>query len=339
LRSGRREDIMPHAHIIVTGATAPKRILTNEELEKIVDTSDEWITQRTGIKERHISLNGGEETTTHLAAGAALKAMNMAGVGPDNLDLIVVATVTADRQFPSAACSVQNVLGNRKAAAFDISAGCSGFLYALSMADNAIRSKASNTALVIGAERLSSVINWEDRNTCVLLGDGAGAVVLASRRNSDGILSTHLRSDGAAWNLLYASEGSSYTPEILNGLDRKSFHLRMEGPKLFKKAVECLTSIACDALERNSLSSKDISLVVPHQANIRIIQVLAEKLNLPMEKVFTNLERYGNTSSASIPIALDEANRAGLIQKGDNVLLVSFGSGLTWASSILRWSA
>lgn len=330
---------MPHAHIIGTGSTTPKRILTNKQLEQIVDTSDEWITRRTGIKERRISSNGGKETTTDLGAQAALNAMKMAGVGPDDLDLIVVATVTADRQFPSAACMVQNALGNGRAAAFDLSAGCSGFLYALSMANNAIQSGASKTALVIGAERLSSVINWEDRNTCVLLGDGAGAVVLTSTGNGDGILSTHIKSDGTSWDLLYSSEGNSYTPEILKGLDIKPFHLKMEGPRLFKKAIECLTSIAREAMEHHSLSSDDIALVVPHQANIRIIQVMAENLNIPMEKVFTNLDRYGNTSSASIPIALDEANRAGLIKKGDNVLLVSFGSGLTWGSSILKWSA
>jgi 3-oxoacyl-[acyl-carrier-protein] synthase III len=329
---------MPQSHIIGTGSTLPKRILYNEDLEKIVDTSDEWITRRTGIKERHIASDMAEESTTALATKAGLKAMEMAGIGPNDLDMIVVATVTADRQFPSAACMVQNALGNSDAAAFDVSAGCSGFLYALTMADNAIRSGTSRTSLIIGAERLSSVINWEDRGTCVLLGDGAGAVVLASHSNGDGLLSTHLKSDGKSWDLLYSSEGSSPTPEILRGLDIKPFHLRMEGPRLFKRAVECLTSISRAALVHNSLTSEDIAIVIPHQANIRIIQALANSLDIPMEKVYTNVHRYGNTSSASIPIALDEACREGKIRKGDHALLVSFGSGLTWGSSIIRWS-
>lgn len=327
----------PSSCIIGTGSTIPKRILSNKELESIVDTTDEWILRRTGIKERRIASTGSKESTADLATQASIKATEMAGIAPESLDMIVVGTVTPDRQFPSAACMVQKALDNDKAAAFDVSAGCSGFLYALTVADNAIRCGTCETALVVGAERLSSILNWQDRTTCVLLGDGAGAVVIASSAGKEGILSTHLKSDGKFWDLLYSSYGNEYVPDNLHALDIKPFQLKMEGPRLFKRAVECLTSIARQALEHNGLSSEDIDLVVPHQANIRIIQVLADNLGISMGKVYTNLDRYGNTSSASIPIALDEANREGLIKKGDDVLLVSFGAGLTWGASVLRW--
>ena len=262
----------------------------------------------------------------------------MAGISPENLDMIVVGTVTPDRQFPSAACMVQEALQADSAFAFDVSAGCSGFLYALTMVNNAIQCGMCRTALVVGVERLSSIINWRDRSTCVLLADGAGAAVVDSMADQGGILSTHLKSDGTLWDLLYSSYGNSYTPEILQNLDIKPFHLKMEGSRLFKKAIECLSSIAREALQHNSLSSEDIGLVVPHQANIRIIQGMANNLRIPMERVYTNIHKYGNTSSATIPIALDEANREGRLKKDDHVLLVSFGAGLTWGASILRWS-
>jgi len=222
--------------------------------------------------------------------------------------------------------------------AFDVSAGCTGFLYALSMADNAIRSGTCGTALVVGVERLSTILNWKDRGTCVLLGDGAGAVVVASTREKGGILSTHLKSDGSFWELLYSYYGKPYIPEILQGIDMKPFQLSMDGNRLFKRAVGCLTSIANEALEHNRLTVKDIGLLVPHQANIRIIKAMAKNLRIPMESVYTNIHLYGNTSSASIPIALDEANREKLLSKGDHVLFVSFGAGLTWGASIVRWS-
>ncbi len=331
--------MMPQACIIGTGSSTPKRILVNKDLESIVDTTDEWITRRTGIKERRISSKGERENTTDLATQAALKAIEMAGISPESLDMIVVGTVTPDRQFPSTACMVQQALNADNAAAFDVSAGCTGFLYALTVADNAIRSGTCGIALVLGVERLSAILNWRDRSTCVLLGDGAGAVVVAPTTEQDGILSTHLRSDGTFWELLYSSDGNSYTPEILQSIeDIKPFHLRMDGNRLFKRAIEYLSSIANEALQRNSLSSEDIDLLVPHQANIRIIQATAKNLRIPMEKVYTNIHRYGNTSSASIPIALDEANWEGLLKKGDHVLLVSFGAGLTWGASIVRWS-
>jgi len=331
-------EMMPHARIMGTGSSIPKRILSNKDLESIVDTTDEWIIRRTGIKERRISSNGERESTTDLTTQASLKAIEMAGISPKSLDMIVVGTVTPDRQFPSTACMVQEALNAENAMAFDVSAGCTGFLYALSVADNAIRSGMCGTALVAGVERLSTVLNWKDRGTCVLLGDGAGAVVVTSTTEQHGILSTHLKSDGRLWELLYSYYGSSYIPEILQGIDIKPFQLSMDGNRLFKRAVMYLSTIANEVLEHNSLSSEDIVLLVPHQANIRIIKAMAKNLHVPMERVYTNIHRYGNTSSASIPIALDEANREGLLRKGDYVLLVAFGAGLTWGASIVRWS-
>ena len=330
---------MPQANIIGTGSSIPKRILSNKDLESIVDTSDEWITRRTGIKERHISSKGGNENTANMATRASQKALEMAGISPERLDMVVVGTVTPDRQFPSTACMVQTELGANNAAAFDVSAGCSGFLYALSTVNNAIQCGNCRTALVIGVERLSAILNWKDRSTAVLLGDGAGAVVVTSTTGESGILSTHLRSDGKLWELLYSADGNTYTPEILQKIRPKPFHLKMDGHRLFKKAIHCMASIAKEAFQQNSLAGEDISLVVPHQANIRIIQGLAKNLGISMDKVYTNIHKYGNTSSATIPIALDEANREGLLVNGAHVLLVSFGAGLTWGASILRWVA
>ncbi|WP_084516720.1 beta-ketoacyl-ACP synthase III [Desulfatiglans anilini] len=330
---------MTRSRIIGTGSFVPQRILSNNELERIVETNDEWITRRTGIKERRIASKGKRESTTDLATQAAENALRMAGVNAEDLDMIVVGTVTPDRQFPSTGCMLQTAIGASQAAAFDVSAGCSGFLYGLTMADNAIRAGTSRCALVVGAERLSTIVNWQDRSTCVLLGDGAGAVVMAGSTNGSGVLSTHLRSDGAFWDLLYASYESCYLPESLACIDLKPFQLKMEGNRLFKRAVNCLSTIAEKALAENGLASSDIHLMIPHQANIRIILSMAQTIGIPMEKVYTNLDRYGNTSSASIPIALDEANRAGLIKDGDMLLLVSFGAGLTWGASIIKWGS
>jgi 3-oxoacyl-[acyl-carrier-protein] synthase III len=327
-----------HAHIVGTGSSMPERILFNKDLETIVDTSDEWIVRRSGIKERRISSTGRDESTTDLATQASLKALEMAGISPDDLDMIVVGTVTPDRQFPSTACMVQKALNAKNAAAFDVSAGCSGFLYALTTVTNAIQCGTCRTALVVGVERLSSIINWQDRGTCVLLADGAGAAVISSTTEHGGILSSHLRSDGTLWELLYSSDGSSYTPEILRDINKRPFHLKMDGNPLFRRAIGCMSDIAREAMEHNSMLGEDINLVVPHQANLRIIQGLANNLNISMNKVYTNIQKYGNTSSATIPIALDEANREGLLNKGDHVLLVTFGAGLTWGASILKWS-
>ncbi len=329
---------MYSAHIIGTGAAVPQRILTNKDLEKVVDTSDEWITRRTGIKERRIANKNAQESTSDLGTAAARKALNMADVSADKIDTIVVATVTADHLFPSAACMIQKELEANNAAAFDISAGCSGFIYALEQANNSIRLGQSKHVLIVGAERLSSVVNWKDRGTCVLLGDGAGAVVLQGRDGDGGILSTHIQSDGRFWDLLHSIEGNDSLPEMLADTATKPFILTMEGNRLFKQAVGSMANIAEQALERNGLTRKDIDLVVPHQANLRILQAVAEKLDMPMDKFFTNLHRYGNTSSASIPLALDEAYREGRIKEGCRILLVSFGAGLTWGAAILRWT-
>lgn len=332
---------MLRGRIIGTGSTTPKRILTNKDLETIVDTTDEWITRRTGIKERRISSKTRAEDTSEMGAIASKRALEMAGVDPEALDLIIIGTVTPDRQFPSAACLVQKSLGASRAVAFDVSAGCSGFLYALSIANNAIATNNCRNALVVGAERLSGIADWQDRSTCVLLGDGAGAVVLTPGDADEGILSTHLGSDGSLWELLYASDRAGEpieVPEILDTVEGRPFYLKMEGNKLFKKAVCCLADVATAAMEHDGLTCDDIMLMVPHQANLRIIRATAERLSIPMEKVYTNLDKYGNTSSASIPIALDEANRKGMLQKGGYVLLVTFGAGLTWGASIVKWS-
>jgi 3-oxoacyl-[acyl-carrier-protein] synthase-3 len=320
-----------------TGSAAPERILSNKDLERIVDTSDEWIIRRTGIKERRIASKGKPESTTELATQAASKAMEMAGVTASQMDMIVVGTVTPDRQFPSVACMLQYALGAERAAAFDISAGCSGFLYALSVVENAIRCGTAQTALVVGVERLSTILNWSDRSTCVLLGDGAGAVVLRKSNNGCGILSTHLKSDGAFGDLLYSEDGNTVDHELLRDVVTRPFHLCMDGNKLFKRAVECLSTIATEALKHNGLSHEEIDLVIPHQANMRIIQAAAKSLGISMEKVYVNVERYGNTSSASIPIALDEANREGRLTRDAQILLISFGAGLTWGASVLKW--
>lgn len=329
---------MHYAHIAGTGSCIPERILNNQELERIVDTSNEWIIRRTGISERHIARINCAESTTDMGVRAARNAMEMADVTADQIDTIIVATVTADRQFPSAGCMIQKELEAFNAAAYDISAGCSGFIYALELADNAIRAQKARVVLVIGAERLSSVVNWKDRGTCVLLGDGAGAVIVVARPEAGGILSTHIKSDGRYWDLLYAESGNDYLPDSLNDIAQIPFHLKMEGNRLFRQAVSCMAAITETALTQNKLSREEIQVVVPHQANYRILHAVAEKIQVPTEKLFTNLQKYGNTSSASIPIALDEAHREGRIAAGDHVLLLSFGAGLTWGASILKWS-
>lgn len=329
---------MPQAHIVGTGSSMPKRILSNEDLESMVDTSDEWITRRSGIKERRISSNREQESTCDLSSRASSRALEMAGILPEDLDMIVVGTVTADRQFPSAACMIQMTLNAKNAVAFDVSAGCSGFLYALTVVKNAIQCGTCRNALVVGVDRLSSVVNWQDRGTCVLLADGAGAVAVSSKPEKGGVLSTHLRSDGTLWELLYSEEGNTFTPDILHDIDQKSFYLKMAGNRLFKRAIACMAEISRDALKENGLTVRDLGLVVPHQANIRIINALAHTLSVPEEKVYVNIHKYGNTSSATIPIALDEANREGRLSRGDNVLMVTFGAGLTWGSCIVEWT-
>jgi len=331
---------MQNSKIVGTGSYCPELVLTNKDLESIVDTSDDWITKRTGIKERRIAKDG--QFTSDLAAAAAREALAMAGVKASALDMIVVGTVTPDRQFPSCACMVQHKIGADNAAAMDVSAGCSGFVYALSVAHNAIRCGAAKYALVVGSEVLSSVTNWQDRGTCVLLGDGAGAVVLGPAEKDTGIRSIKLKSDGAFGDLLYSVDDNIARP-VPSWPERhnhtKPFYLVMDGNRTFKKAVQCLEEIALDTLAEAKVGVDELALVVPHQANLRIINALAQRLGLPQEKVYVTIQKYGNTSSATIPVALHEANTNGLLRPRDKLLLVTFGAGLTWGGSLVDWAA
>ncbi len=326
---------MTHTRISGTGFSVPQRILTNADLEKMVDTSDEWIVARTGIRERFISAEN--EYTSTFATAAAEKALAMAGIGPEELDLLIVATVTPDFPFPSTACLVQNNLKAVNAAAFDIAAACSGFLYALALVDKYIRCGAARRALVIGAEVLSKVVDWTDRNTCCLFGDGAGAVVIEASAGERGILSTHIHSDGSHWELLYQPGAGNRNPASQRTLDEKHAYIHMQGNDVFKLAVRAMEEVALEALAANDLAKSDIDLFIPHQANRRIIDAIGKRLGLNDGQLFVNLERYGNTSSASIPIALDEAHRSGRIKEGDIVLLDAFGGGMTWGATLIRW--
>lgn len=323
---------MIRARLIGTGSYVPKKILTNRDLEKMVETSDEWISTRTGIRQRHIAA---DETTSDMASKASKAALKAAGVSPKDIDLVVVGTVTPEMCFPSTGCFVQSQLGIKTGApAFDVSAACSGFLYALDIADKYIRTGGASKALVVGVDRFSKIIDWKDRSTCVLFGDGAGAAVLSAERGSKGVLSCHIHSDGRHWEMLYAE--SQCPPSPFDEKEHSTRYLKMNGNETFKIAVRTMGQAIAEALETNGLSPEDIGLLVPHQANRRIINAISERLKLPEEKVYTNLERYGNTSAGSIPIALDEAVREGKVKGGDIILFVSFGGGLTWASSAVR---
>jgi 3-oxoacyl-[acyl-carrier-protein] synthase-3 len=325
--------------IIGTGSYLPERVLTNEDLSKIVDTSDEWITTRTGIKERHIAAP--DQATSDLATEAARRAMTAAGITAGEIDLIVVATVTPDMFFPSTACIVQRKIGASNAVCFDISAACSGFLYALQVARHFLNAGSRATALVIGAEKLSSLVNWEDRNTCVLFGDGAGAVVIRAVDTDTPapgrVLSTVMGSDGNLTDLLKVPGGGSACPITPENAASRPNTIHMEGRETFKHAVTRMCQASEQALQMAGLTKDDINMVIPHQANARIITAIADRLGLPPEKTFVNVDKYGNTSAATIPVALDEAHRQGRIKRGDIVLLVAFGGGFTWASSVLRW--
>ena len=326
---------MYRARIIGTGSSTPEKVLTNQDMEALVDTSDEWIVTRTGIRERRIASDG--ETVSTFAHRAALNALDMAGVAPDELDMIIVGTITPDMPTPSVACLLQHKLHARRAWAFDVSAGCSGFLYSLAIADNCIKTGSCNKALVIGAETLSKITDYQDRTTCILFGDAAGAVVVSRERGDRGILSMHLYSDGSCGDLLYMPGGGSACPATHESIERRMHFLKMDGNKVFKTAVKSLEDAALTALRHNNLTGNDIDLLISHQANLRIIQAIAKRLELPPEKVFMNIEKYGNTSSASVPLALDEANRQHRIRKNDLVLLDAFGAGFTWGSALLRW--
>lgn len=326
---------MLRAKIIATGSYAPERKLTNLDLEKIVDTSDEWIMERTGIKERRIASE--KQTTSDLAYEASKAALKQAGLKAKDIDLIIVATVTGDMPIPSTACLLQNLLNAKKAAAFDINAACSGFIYGLSVADSFIRSGMYKRILLVGAEILSKFMDWQDRTTCVLFGDGAGAVILEAVNGESGIISTEMHSDGSLWELLNLPGGGSKNPPSKETINKKLHFLKMKGNETFKVAVRTLESLVVDTLKKNNLKPSQLAAIIPHQANLRIIQATANRLGLSMDKVVVNLDRYGNTSAASIPIALDEVVRIGRIREGDYVLLEAFGGGLTWASALIKW--
>lgn len=324
---------MLRARIAGTGSYAPKEVVTNHDLEKIVDTSDAWITTRTGIKERRIA---SRESSTEMAVKAAKAALKSSGISAKDIDLIVVGTVTPDMTFPATACFVQSELGVRSgAAAFDISAACSGFLFALDTAEKFIRAGGAQKALVIGVDKFSRIIDWKDRSTCVLFGDGAGAVVLTAEKGKRGILSSHVHSDGKKWELLFTP--GAIPPSRFENNGNSDAYLRMHGNDTFKIAVRTMAGAITEALEHNGLKKEDIGLLIPHQANIRIINATRERLELAEDKVYTNLQRYGNTSAGSIPLALDEAVKEGRIKDGDIIVFVSFGGGLTWASAAVRW--
>ncbi|MBW1670264.1 MAG: ketoacyl-ACP synthase III [Deltaproteobacteria bacterium] len=321
--------------IIGTGSYVPQRVVTNKDLESLVDTTDEWIRTRTGILQRHISND--QETNSYLATQSARKALDMAGVRPQDLDFIIVGTMTPDMPMPSVACLVQNELGAKKAGAFDLYAACTSFLYALSVADKFIRVNPSMKILVIGSEVLSRVTNWEDRNTCVLFGDGAGAAVITGTREDRGILSTHLHADGSLGELLILKGLGTAFPVSHENLEKGWQYIQMQGKEVFKHAVKAMESAAWEAIEANGWNGDDVDLLFSHQANIRIINFLGERLGIPKEKIFINIHKYGNTSAASIPIGLDEANRTGLLTPGLRILMVAFGGGFTWGSVAMCW--
>lgn len=326
---------MVKARIIATGSYVPERVLTNHDIEKMVDTSDAWITERSGIKERRIAAK--EQTTSDLAYEASKAALKQAGLKAGDLDMIIVATVSGDMPFPSTACLLQKRLDAKKAAGFDVNAACSGFLYALSVGESFIKAGARKRVLVVGAEVISKFVDWEDRTTCVLFGDGAGAVILEAATGENGILSTHLHSDGSLWEMLTIPAGGSKNPPSKDTVRERLHCIKMKGNETFKVAVRTLETLATETLKSNKLKPAQLAALIPHQANLRIIKATAERLGLPMDRVVVNLDRYGNTSAASIPIALDEAVRTGRVRTGDYLLLEAFGGGLTWASALIRW--
>lgn len=321
--------------IIGIGSFVPEKILTNKDLEKIVDTNDEWISERTGIKVRHIVAEG--ENTSDIAAKAAERALKDAGLTADDIDLIVVATATPDMLFPATACLVQNKLKAGKAAAYDLAAGCSGFMYAIVTASQFIKTGLYKHVLVIGAESLSRILDWTDRNTCVLFGDGAGAVVLGEVPEGYGILGSNLGADGSGGDLLCLPAGGTSRPATEATVRERLHFVHMAGNEVFKFAVKVMGEAALNALEHAKIDTSEVDWLIPHQANIRIIQSAAKRLKMPMEKVIVNVDRYGNTSSASIPIALEEAIHDGRIKSGQVIAMVGFGAGLTWASAVMRW--
>lgn len=321
--------------ILGVGSYIPEKIVTNYDLEEKFDTSDKWIVERTGIRERHIVAEG--EATSDLATKAAEKALQAAGIGAEELDLIIVGTVTPDMMFPSVACLVQNNIKATNAAAFDLTAVCSGFIYGLSVGSSFIKAGTYKKVLVIGAETLSTITDWTDRNTAILFGDGAGAIVLGETSPGNGILGLDLGAEGAGGDLLKVPAGGSRQPASLETLSNKLHFIHMDGNEVFKFAVKVMGETVNKALKNANLTAADVTCLVPHQANLRIIQSAAKRLGLPMDRVIVNVDKYGNTSAASIPIALDEGVKNGRIKSGDVIVLVGFGGGLTWGAAIIKW--
>lgn len=330
---------MLRARMIGVGAAAPKKILTNHDLEKIVDTNDEWITTRSGIKQRRIATE--EEVTSDFATVATKAALEMAGIKAADLDIIVLGTASPDMPLPATACFVQRNIGAKKAAAFDVIAGCSGFLYALSVGEQFVRSGAAKNVAVIGVEVLSKFLNWKDRTTCILFGDGGGTVILRAEEITDKkqsqIYSTHIHSDGDGWNLITIPGGGTVNPSSYRTVDEGMHAIRMQGKETFKLAVRNIADVAVEAMEANGVTKDEVSHLISHQANSRIIDAVVDRLGLPKEKVHMNLDRYGNTSAGSVPLGLDEAVRSGKVKTGDVMIMTAFGSGLTWGSALARW--
>jgi 3-oxoacyl-[acyl-carrier-protein] synthase-3 len=322
--------------VLGTGSELPSKVITNTDLEKIVDTSDEWITVRTGIKKRRVLEEG--KGNAEMAFHAAVRALEDAKIEAADLDAIVMGTCTPDYPFPSSACVLEDMLGARNAFSFDVNAACSGFMNALAVSDSFIKTGAARKILVVGSDALSRLLNWEDRTTCILFGDGAGAVVLGASENGNrGILSTRLRTDGSYVKTLYVPAGGSRKPANVESVRNKENTITMNGKEVFKVAVRSMEEISRQALDDAGVKIEDVSLVIPHQANRRIIVALAERLGVPMKKVVVNLDEYGNTSAASVPVALDEARRQGRIRPGDLVLLNAFGAGFSWGAAVVRF--
>jgi len=325
-----------YAHITGWGMAVPEKVLTNKDLMQMVETDDEWIVSRTGIRERHIASD--EQTTASLATDAALKALDKANLDPADVEMIIVSTSSPEHIFPATACLVQDRIGASKAGAFDLSAACSGFIYALNIGTQAVRTGSVKNALIIGSETLSRMVDWKDRNTCILFGDGAGAFVIEASDVPGGVLSAVMRSDGSGGDLLTLPAGGSKIPTTAATVAEGLHYITMNGREVFRFATRVMAQASLEAVALAKLTMDDIKLVIPHQANRRIIEAAARGLNLPMDRVFVNVDRYGNTSTASIPIATCEAIDAGLVQPGDKIILVGFGAGLTWGSAVAQWT-
>ncbi len=323
-----------YSQIVGIGSYAPYKRLSNQDISKMVDTNDEWITNRTGIKYRRIAKEN--EFNSDLATKAALKACESADISPESFDLIICGTTSPDRWLPATACIIQKKLGAKKAVAFDVQAACSGFIYGLNMADLYVRSGQFSRILVVGSEKLSSFVNYEDRNTCILFGDGAGAaIVMPSKR--PGIISTHIKSAGEHWEMLNIPYGGSENPIRPSNIGDRHHFIEMNGKEIFKQAVSALSEVTLEMIENNNLDKDQIDHIVPHQANIRIIEAFAKRAEIPMDKFIVNIDQYGNTSSATIPLALDEAYRDGRLKKGDKILMAAFGAGITSGAALLNW--